>query len=456
MGVLLVVYTLLSIAVGLGFFAAGQSAAGYIIDRILYPRESIYAREKEIAKEFERFLNDNSLTLDDRSSIERWMEGREYLIISTINGGVSFSESDQGVIMYSSGANAASTYELLQNEYRDYWYFGMINVRAAQTDFRTRPERFMKAVEVMYFPMYAARRTVSYICVMLGCAGFAVSLMLLVRRKTRYMSELSRQLSVMEGGDLDVKMQIRGRDELTTLAENIESMRLSFIERLKHEEEMDRSSRRLLTDMSHDLRTPLTALIGYLDIIQQGRFENEVQRDKYLASARARAYQIKEMTDELFEYFLVYSDAEELPQTEKLDASVLFSQMWEECAFSLEGFEYVIDGCEPGNEVDVSVKHIRRIMDNIVSNLRKYASKTEPVKVCFRPEGRTFVFEVSNTVSDAPPKAESSGIGLASCRKIAHMHGGRFTSGREAERFTCRLELPVCEPAQVPDKSENP
>ena len=443
LGTLLVIYTAAALLLAVGVFFGSRNAAGLVIDRFVYTRESILSREKQLAREFEDYLNDNGLTLEDRPQIRKWFEGRDDLIISTLNGGASGDRGVSSVELYTSVSDPASTYELLQSQYSGYWYFGMLNIRAGREDFHTRPERFMKSVEVMYFPMYRVHRMADYGCIGLSFIAFAAGLILMVRKKTRYVAELSRQLAVMESGELGIGLDIRGRDELTSLAENMESMRLSFIERLRREEDMSLSQRQLMTDMSHDLRTPLTALIGYLDIVQQGKLTDEAQKQRCLDAARRRAYQIKEMTDELFEYFLVYSDVETLQETELLDSGMVLGQIWEECVFSLENEGFICESrVEAGCPIRVNRKLLRRVADNMAGNIRKYADASVPVRARLYCRGEAGVFEVTNAVSSGPARGESSGIGLSSCRKIARLHAGTFEAGLEDGLWVCRLILP--------------
>ncbi|MBR4236545.1 MAG: HAMP domain-containing histidine kinase [Clostridia bacterium] len=439
LGVLLIVYTLVSLAAAAGVFFAARALGGYMIDRRVYTKERILSREKEYFNEFYSYLTENALSLTDRGQIEPWFEGRSDLIICAYNGGMPFAKDDNGVIIYSSVSDAGSVYELLQQEYEGYWYTRPITVKG---DYMRS-----KTVRVMYFPMYSAHRALMYASVLLAFAVFALCLMLLVRRKTRYMSELSAQLAVMESGDLSVPMRIRGNDEITTLAENTEQMRLSFIERLRHEEEMTRSSQQLLTDMSHDLRTPLTALIGYLDLIDGGKCESEAQKAKYISSAKKRAYQIKDMTDELFEYFLVYSEQDETLETEQTDAVTLYMQLWEESAFTLEseGFKTELAPAEESACLNVNVKLLRRVFDNVASNVRKYADKNFPVRAKMYAEGGYFVFEAENRILEGNSRAESSGVGLAFCKRCAERHGGAFESGAENGSFICKLKLPTAD-----------
>ncbi len=184
-----------------------------------------------------------------------------------------------------------------------------------------------------------------------------------------------------------------------------------------------------------------------MDILDLGKFENAEQMQKYVKSGKRKAYQIKEMTDKLFEYFLVYSPNDTKVEFERSDASTLFSQLWSDSAEMLEsdGFEFDMDISDNSCSVDVNVPFMRRVFDNIVSNIRKYADPAAPIciKMGLSSDGKTFEYEARNAIADRPSVGESSGIGLASCKKIMESHSGEFTYETVNGEFVSRLSLPA-------------
>lgn len=108
-----------------------------------------------------------------------------------------------------------------------------------------------------------------------------------------------------------------------------------------------------------------------------------------------------------------------------------------------DGFQTdVLEPLGTGN-VNANAAFLRRVMDNLVSNIRKYADKAFPVTVTMGRDGAGYYFQVENAVALQMPRAESSGIGLASCKKIMESHSGTFESGRRANGYVSRLSLPV-------------
>jgi len=437
LGYILVVCTVLSFLVSALAFLGMNRFTDRLIDKVIYPKEKIIAREKQLFSDFIGYMNENRAGITDSNAIRSWLKTQKHVMLAVYDARSSYLNQEEKGMLYSLESDPLAVYNLLKDEYVDYWYSGA--VMSSGDMMRSR------SVKVMYYPMYMAADIAVLIDLIFAFVMFVLIVFACIRRKTRYIALLSRELQVMQGGDLSVPMTVRGNDELTTLATDIEEMRKSFIERLETEERMKKSSSELLTAMSHDLRTPLTSLIGYLDIVDLGKCATPEQEKKYIHSGKLKAYQIKEMTDKLFEYFLVYESSDEKLETETLDAGIVFSQLWAESSLILEteGFTISVSESGEGAVVEANVSFLRRVFDNIVSNIRKYADKDEPVICNMGVRDMFFTVEVINSVGVAAPKAESSGIGLASCRKIAQSHGGSFVSEERDGRFVMRLSIPA-------------
>lgn len=153
---------------------------------------------------------------------------------------------------------------------------------------------------------------------------------------------------------------------------------------------------------------------------------------------------IKAMADKLFEYFLVYTSEWEQPELETCDADEVFTQFWQEYAFTLEshGFAVEMDFGELGGKVAVNLELLRRAFDNLYSNLVKYAEPSKPVQIACHREDDQVLLTISNAVSSQRDNRESTNIGLNTCRRIMKMLGGSFETNEADGVFTVKLRLP--------------
>lgn len=274
---------------------------------------------------------------------------------------------------------------------------------------------------------------------------FSLCFVAFVHRKLRCIKQLKKELDILAGGDLTYPVTVRGQDELGELALGIDQMRRSILAHQDAEEKMRSANSQLVTAMSHDLRTPLTSLLAYLELMDRGKYEDEEQLCHFISRSLEKALRIRSMADKLFEYFLVYSSEWEQPDMELADADGTIQQFWGEYAFSLEnrGFAVRSDFHRLNGTMAVNIDLLRRAFDNIYANLLKYAAPDQPIEIVCRREGELVQLTVTNHISSQRDKCESTNIGLNTCRRIIQCHGGTF-SVREADgRFQAAVTLPL-------------
>ena len=176
---------------------------------------------------------------------------------------------------------------------------------------------------------------------LLALACFCVVVVPYIVRLLRRIGALSRETGFLMAGDLDHAINVKGRDELSALGEDIERLRLSVLARLEGEREAVGANARLITSLSHDIRTPLTKLTGYLDILSYGKYRSQAERDEFLRLASEKAAQLKALTDQLFASAQVAAPASGLEQPpEAVDGGALLGQLLTEQCDDLrrEGF----------------------------------------------------------------------------------------------------------------------
>jgi signal transduction histidine kinase len=111
---------------------------------------------------------------------------------------------------------------------------------------------------------------------------FISCVLFFVHRKTSEISKLEQQIQMMQGGSLDMPIEVKGNDEIASLAESLEEMRYAFVQQMEYEKVQESTGKLFASSISHDIRTPLAALIGYLDILVHNRTSDEKKRKEYL------------------------------------------------------------------------------------------------------------------------------------------------------------------------------
>lgn len=276
---------------------------------------------------------------------------------------------------------------------------------------------------------------------------FLLLLLLMIHHKIRYINRLESELKILGGGNLEYPITIKGNDEITSLAEGITALKNGFLEEQQMKAEAEKANMELVTAMSHDLRTPLTSLIGYLELLNMHRYENEEQLQKYLEYCRKKAFQIKKVSDRLFEYFLVYGKEEKELQLQTIPSEEMAEDLCNGQFFDWQDRGGTID-CQIGElpgAVQVDSEYMQRVMDNLLSNLKKYGDPAYPLQIQIDEHQDMLHILLKNHVLEQKNQIESTQIGLKTCRRIIENHGGTFAwrTDTQDNTFTIEMELPL-------------
>lgn len=280
------------------------------------------------------------------------------------------------------------------------------------------------------------------LAVLVASAVMFISLILLfVHHKMRYVLQIEQEMSLIESGDYTHDIQYKGKDEITSLAMQLDSLRSTLQEKVAKEEEARKANQELVTAMSHDLRTPLTSLLGYLDILQMKIYRDEAQREEYVRKSKGKAEQIKELSDRLFNHFLLYAQDEEYALV-PISSDMLNAMLEAQCEDLLDKeFILHLEIDEKPYVMQGDRGLLKRILDNLFANIRKYAAGTN-VQVCLKAEEGSLCLTLENRKKKDLSREESSGIGLKSVEKMTRYMKGTLLYEDRGETFYVRLSFP--------------
>ena len=236
---------------------------------------------------------------------------------------------------------------------------------------------------------------------------------------------LQKRVKKIGDGELEESVSIKGQDEICQLASGIDSMRNQLLEQKRTQEKMKKAQDELVLGMAHDMRTPLTGLFSYLEIIK--KMENEGKpAAQYAKKAFEKAEQLRSVSDQLFEYFLVSNETNMELEEPEIAKSAFEDYLSEFCAF-LECNNFKIDIEDVywhPVKVRINTNYFGRIMNNLMSNMEKYGAKEKPVylKINYAPDYIGLDFQ--NEVIKPNPYVKGTGIGLKNIElMMKQMHG---------------------------------
>ncbi len=403
------------------------------LNKIYMSPESVSTRQAEIYADFYQFVVTRHIAGSDAAAAAKWPGNNEYITI------LIYKDEQLNMRIGGGGAQSSSSMSLAEKLQYNSQYGKLY------------PMRFSDGMYYITISDNSQAREDNInriVAVVLGAVAFVFVMLLFIRRLTRRIVRLSREAEIIGGGDLEAPITRSGEDELSTLANEMDQMRRSVIERMGNERRAWEANSELITAISHDIRTPMTALIGYLGLLNAEGFDDKEKAGQFASSAYAKAMELKDLTDELFRYFLVFGRSELELNLEELDARLLLDQLFAEAQFDLVDAGFTVDSKEFEGEGSIRVDplYLKRVLDNLVSNAKKYADKAKPISVRAELSEGSLRIAMSNAVAKAMDRVESTKIGLRTCEKIMSSMQGSFSSELNGETFTAYLSLPVLYP----------
>ena len=279
-------------------------------------------------------------------------------------------------------------------------------------------------------------------------AGFVFFLSLLkyIRMLIDRIKRFESDVTIVSEIDMDYAIVSEGKDELSNLSSQVEQMRNKMLGYIKSEQEVREANNELITSISHDIRTPLTVLMGYIEMMKKHGEQDEVM-ESYISATETTALRLKQLSDDMLKYSLAFGDAEKSIKLEEYDAITLFEQLLSEHFLLMRemGYEINLSGDENsfrmGDTIRTDAPNLMRIIDNIFSNLRKYADPGEPVCFSYGVANKKLTIECKNKIRQNTEGAESNGIGLKTCVRLASLVADKFEYWQDGDYFCTRLVI---------------
>ena len=259
--------------------------------------------------------------------------------------------------------------------------------------------------------------------------------------------KLKKATKNIKEGNLDFVLEVEGNDEFSQLCQDFEEMRKRLKESTEEKILMDKENKELISNISHDLKTPITAVKGYVEGIMDGVADTPEKMDWYVRTIYNKTNEMDHLINELTFYSKI--DTNRIPYTfSKLNVEDYFSDCAEELGLEMEtrGIELVYANyVEKGVQVIADGEQIRRVIHNIVSNAIKYMEKPRGIiQLRVKDVGDFIQVEIEDNgkgiaAKDLPyifdrfyrtdvsrnSSKGGSGIGLSIVKKIMEDHGGK-------------------------------
>ena len=426
------------VALGCGYLLIHMGTGA--VDKIFNNDKMNRTFQQRYMENLQEYVSDHQITVDQIVQLENWSEDNPYVYVSIYQNNRLIFNSDDGDL-YDDSTESMDAATLADSHTSNELIDSNNLYTLVLTDGSTA------SVDMFCYEYWRYNNYVWVAAICISVILFVILLSSLLKVKFGYINQIEKELQILEGGNLEYPITIKGEDEIGNLARGIEQMRLSVIENMRKEKMMIQANRDLVTAMSHDLRTPLTTLTGYLEILNMNRVTDPEQCKRYLELSLAKTKEIKDLSDELFEYFLLYGEDRKQIDVEPVPAFELVMDLVENQFLSLEehGFQIVAHNHveENAGNCMIHVRYMQRVLNNILSNLSKYADVNKPIEIIANKEQDTIVIRVRNAIRENLDKQESTNIGLITCNRIMKLQHGEFKTYEMEGEFTVKLTVPL-------------
>ena len=306
----------------------------------------------------------------------------------------------------------------------------------------------------------------SSLIILVGVSGivlFSLLCYVQIRRRMRYVKSLLTCIEQIAQGDLEIKVPVEGNDEFTGMARSLNTLQQNIRDIMERERIAEHTKNDLVSSVAHDLRTPLTSVIGYLGWVRDQSDLDPATRQKYIDIAYNKARSLEKLTNELFGFVKLEHRELELHLGE-LNLVQLMEQMLDESTYSFVQNELKVQFVCSTTQIMIEAdgELLARMFANLISNAVKYGKEGKLLRIEMGADSRDAVTRVIN-YGHVIPKQEldlifrkfyrieqsrsqdtgGTGLGLAIVQQIVQLHRGSIKVNSDLRGTVFEVTLPL-------------
>ncbi len=398
----------------------------YYIDHMDVDSDEYLGQILNASEDFQSYVTDNDISIKDINAIKTWDKRQNLMHIKLVeNNRVIYDSLD---------------YILRITPKVSYIYY-------EPTQDPSQVITFKDGVANIYVTILYKQRleqrvdyTIGILCVFL----FFLSLLFEFKKLVNDILEIKKGIQILEGGNLAFELQSKRNDEITDLINSINRMSKELNLQRKEEELLRQKNYDLVTSISHDIRTPLTTVNSYIDLIFEHKYSDNYELSRYLTKIKEKSILINDLTDNLFSHFLNQNiDYQYNYETVVGNEFIRYLLGSMEESLKDKGYQVILD-LEFTDDffLKVDVLQIERVFNNLEGNLIKYARKSDPIHYSATLSNHVLQIIGTNIITGGS-LPDSHGVGILNCQEIIKLHSGEMTTSITEDSYQVMITLPV-------------
>ena len=393
-----------------------------------------------------------------KSLIDSFMKGKSYNILLTDQAGkILYSSSDDPADIPSmaiklDGAPADDTTIMIDMPL----YAIKLEDTILQLSIRS-------SKEAGWIVKYGTNGVIPGMAALLSILIFILLFLLLSKKKLYYIAEIVSGIKTISKGNLDYRIFVKGNNELATLAKEINYMTGELKAYFEREKNREKSKAEFMLSLSHDLKSPLTALICYLSLLKDKEYETDEAMTDYIERAYLKSLRLKGLLQELLDFASLSSDDIKLDK-QKISLKHMLEQLISEYTGILiqNDLNIISELSDDNVYADIDPNYMIRVFENLFSNALRYSLKPGEIRITLKKQHDSVMFSISNECKsienedlcllfDKFYRVEKSrseetggtGLGLAIAKRIIELHDGKIWADYVNGKITFWVMLPV-------------
>lgn len=305
----------------------------------------------------------------------------------------------------------------------------------------------------------------NHVLLLLVCAViiFTTLFVLISYDTIQYLKEIIIGIERMKNGDMEYELRVEGEDELALIANSVNEMRMRISSDNETKRLAEKTKDELITNVAHDLRTPLTSIIGYLDLVRREELLTPAQKKKYIGIVYDKAKSLETLIKDLFDYTRYDKDKFKMHKS-RFDLNQFMNQIVDEFYPSLieKGLHCVKELSAESLPVCCDGELLARAVGNLMSNAVKYGADGKQVEVYTKKRDNKCQIQIVNYGRIIPKedlekifdkffrvegsrslKTGGTGLGLAIAKNIVELHGGNISAKSGFDGTMFQIEIPL-------------